>query len=197
MLDAHEERRLAQGLREGKTAAWQALYDAHAGTVWRTVARLLGPRATDVADVVQETMLAAAGSARSFDDRRGSLGLWLTGIARNHAILHLRRQDRRRRLMQAAATRNGQADRAAPSPAGALVTAELAEQVRATLAELPADYAVLLAARYLDGETVTQIAGREGASEVAVRSRLARARLAFRTAFGPQFFDTANPSTEK
>ncbi len=140
--------------------------------------RLLGPQSADVADVVQETMLAAARSARTFDPQRGSLGLWMAGIARNHAVLHLRKQDRRQRLMKAAAC-NGQLlqwlEGKEPSPPTALAAAELAALVRAALGKVPADYALLLTARYLDGETVTQIALRERASEVAVRSRLARA----------------------
>lgn len=199
MLDEQQERRLVQGLRDGKTDAWQALYDAYAERVWRAVARLLGPQCSEVADVVQETMLAAARSARMFDGRRGSLWLWLAGIARNHAVLHLRKQDRRQRLAKAAAG-NGELLRWLEgkelSPPGALATAELAALVRATLGELPADYALLLTARYLDGETVTEIALREGASEVAVRSKLARARSAFRAAFGPYAPDSTERPAE-
>jgi RNA polymerase sigma-70 factor (ECF subfamily) len=190
MLDEHQERRIAQGLREGKTEAWQALYDAHAEQVWRSVARLLGPECAEVADVVQETMLAAARSAATFDPKRGTLWMWVSGIARNQAILHLRKQDRRQRLVKASgllAATNGQFLRwlegKEPSPPGALAAAEVAMLVRATLAALPADYGVLLTARYLDDESVAEIALREQGSEVAVRSRLARARQAFREAF--------------
>ncbi len=196
MPDEQQQRHLVQGLRDGKTDAWQALYDAYAERVWRTVARLLGPQSADVADVVQETMLAAARSARAFDPGRGSLWLWLAGIARNHAVLHLRKQDRRQRLAKAFAG-NGELRRwlegKEQAPPGALAAAELAALVRAALGELPADYALILTARYLDGETVTEIALRERASEVAVRSKLARARGAFRAAFAPH----APESTER
>src|SRR5437667_989782 len=96
MLDEQQERLIALGLREGKADAWQALYDAYAERIWRGVARLLGPQSTDVADVVQETMMAAARSARTFDSARGSLWPWLWGIAHNHVALHLRKQERQR-----------------------------------------------------------------------------------------------------
>ena len=191
MLDEHQERLLAQGLREGKTEAWQALYDAYAETVWRSVARLLGTGCGDVADVVQETMLAAARSARTFDPARGSLRQWLWGIAHNYVALHFRKQQQQDRLAKAGAelaARNGPAlnrpEAKYPSPPAALASAELATLVRANLAALSADYALLLTARYLDGEAVAAIAAREGASEVAVRSKLARARHAFRQGFG-------------
>jgi RNA polymerase sigma-70 factor (ECF subfamily) len=191
MLDEQKERLLAQGLRDGKTEAWQALYDAHAEGVWRDVARLLGPNAADIADVVQETMMAAARSAAAFDPKRGGLRLWLWGIARNQAALHFRKRERRERLARAnawLAANDGQVLRwlegKEPSPPDALAAAELGELVRVTLVELPDDYARVLTARYLEGVSVAAIAQSEKSTEVAVRSRLARARQAFRQAFG-------------
>src|SRR5476649_1599956 len=139
MLDEPQERAIALSLRAGKAEAWQALYDAYAERVWRGVARLLGPRSAEVADVVQETMMAAARSASSFDAARGSLWQWLWGIAYHHVALHLRKQDQQHRLMKAAAwlaASNGQYQ-AWPSPPDALATAELATLVRAALMTLP------------------------------------------------------------
>ncbi|MBI2807490.1 MAG: sigma-70 family RNA polymerase sigma factor [Planctomycetes bacterium] len=191
-MDDQQERLIAQGLRDGKSEAWQALYDAYAERVWRSVARLLGAHAADVADVVQETMLAAARSARAFDPARGSLWAWLSGIAHNHAVLHLRKQAQRQRLVESAALRaggNGQ-------PIDVLEEAELVERVRAALANLLADHALVLTARYLDGESVSSIALRERTTEVAIRSRLARARQAFRIALG-DFTGLDAPSAEK
>ena len=41
-MDDHQERQFVEGLRAGKTEAWQALYDAYALRVWQSVARLMG-----------------------------------------------------------------------------------------------------------------------------------------------------------
>ncbi len=185
MLNPQQERLIAKGLRDGKADAWQALYDAYAERVWRGVARLLGNRSSDVADVVQDTMMAAARSARTFDPARGSLWAWLWGIAHNHVGLHWRKQERRTRLTQAVgvlASANGSISEAPPTDP--LAAAELAMLVRAALTTLSADHALLLTACYLDGETVAVIAIRENSSEAAIRSKLARARQAFREAFG-------------
>jgi RNA polymerase sigma-70 factor (ECF subfamily) len=190
-MDEQQERVVVQGLREGKTEAWQTLYEAYAERVWRCVARFLSPNASDVADVVQETMMAAARSVATFDPERGSLWFWLWGIARRKAAHHFRKEERHHRLQHAGAWlagSNGQLlrwlDGQAPPPQDALAAAELATLVRATLTELPQDYEMLLTAKYLDGEAVAAIALRERSSEVAVRSKLARARQAFRLAFG-------------
>lgn len=186
-MDVQQERAIAQGLRDGKAEAWRCLYDAYAERVWRSCARLLGGNAADVADVVQETFLAAARSAATYDPARGSLWVWLWGIARRHVALHFRKQQRHDRLRQAEAWlagRNGElfTDRET-APAELLESAELATLVRATLTELPADYESLLTAKYLDGESVETIATQEQSTSTAVRSKLARARQAFRQAF--------------
>ncbi|MSQ95439.1 MAG: sigma-70 family RNA polymerase sigma factor [Gemmataceae bacterium] len=84
-MDEQQEKCIAQGLRDGKADAWQSLYDAYAERVWRGIARLLGSKTSDVADVVQETMMAAARSTANFDPTRGSLWNWLWGIAHSRA----------------------------------------------------------------------------------------------------------------
>jgi RNA polymerase sigma-70 factor (ECF subfamily) len=199
-MDEAEQRDLAQGLREGKAEAWRTLYEAYAEPVWRSVARLLGPSSADVADVVQETFLAAAHSACTYDPVRGSLWQWLWGIARRHVALHYRKQQRHDRLRQASLwlhAGNGRLQRwlagSETAPADALAAAELATLVRATLKELPADYESLLTAKYLDGDSVETIASRERSTAVAIRSKLARARQAFRQIFaryGPAEIDS-------
>ena len=70
-----------------------------------------------------------------------------------------------------------------PTQSADLESAELAAAVRAALGELPADYEEILTAKYLDGDSVERIAGRERTTETAVRSKLTRARDAFRTAY--------------
>jgi len=191
-MDNHQERQFVEGLRAGKTEAWQALYDAYALRVWQSVARLMGSDASGVADVVQETLMAAARSAGSYDPARGPVWVWLSGIARHHVALHCRRQQRHDRIRQ-----NVEALAAGPNrhrilrwlenkeddPAEALATAELGSLVRATLTKLPDEYQSLLAAKYLDGVSVEQIARGDRSTSTAVRSKLARARRAFRRAF--------------
>jgi RNA polymerase sigma-70 factor (ECF subfamily) len=189
MSDQHEAE-IARGLRAGQAEAWRALYDANAERVWRLAARLMGPATADVADVVQETFLAAARSAGNYDASRGSLWVWLSGIVRNHVAMHFRRERRSARLKSVdgrlAAGREQIVrwlENRQSAPPEASATAELSSLVRAALAELSAPYETLLIARYFDGAGVEQIAAQENSSSTAVRSKLARARRAFRRAF--------------
>jgi RNA polymerase sigma-70 factor (ECF subfamily) len=183
-MDEQQERAIARGLRDGDADAWRALYEAFSERAWRCVARLMPPSSAEVADVVQETFLAAARSARSFDPARGNLWGWLWGIARRGVALHYRKQGRRDRL----GTTGDDASLSVSTgreeaPPEALAAAELTAQVRVTLSELSAEYEMLLTTHYLEGGTVEQLAGQANSTATAIRSKLARARRAFREAF--------------
>lgn len=191
VMDACDEIEIAHGLRTGDSDAWRSLYDANAQRVWCLVARAVGAGSTDVGDVVQETFLAAARSAASFDPARGSLSAWLTGIARRQIALHYRR--RKRHLPPANSCGIDPASHATSlmddcdDPASAFAADERADRVRAALTELPTDYEVLLVTKYVDGASIEQIAIAESSSAEAIRSKLARARRAFRTVLRRDF----------
>ncbi len=165
------------------------LYDAYSADVWRYVARLLGSDPAAVADVVQETFIEAARSAVKFDASRGTLWTWLTGIAHHRVAAHWRqaqkmaslrslverRADEVRHWLDATES-DGEASRQNDP-------VELAALVRATLAELPADYAALLMAKYMDDRDLAGLSAESGATVEAVKSKLARARREFRAKF--------------
>jgi len=181
---------IAEGLQKGDRDAWLTLYDLYAERVWRNVARLMGGDPASVADIVQETFLEAARSAGHFNPRRGCLWVWLWTIAKRQVALHYRKSRQRSALVQAQAwwtSLNGQKDDwlqgAEKLPVEVLESRELAELVRYTLEELPAEYQVLLMAKYVDGAAVQEIADQVNGSSIAVRSKLARARKAFRGVF--------------
>jgi len=144
-----------------------------------------------VADIVQETFLAAARSARTFDPARGSLWGWLSGIARRQAALHFRRKQTRPEAKGESELRDatgalGSVLRgvpASPEPFDLIANAETAQTVRQILDGLPVDYETLLVGKYMDGLSLEDLAAAEDATIDAVSSKLARARRAFREAF--------------
>ena len=196
-MNQEQEQQVVRGLREGCADAWRMVYDSYCRQVWQSVARMMGPNAADVADVVQETFMAAARSAHQYDASRGSLWVWLYGIARNHVALHYRKQQRHDRSVMRG-ERHDKGNRQIlswledreQSPADTMESAELAAMVRTVLTELPTDYETVLTAKYFDGDSVEQIAGAQRCSIAAVRSRLARARQAFRQVFLKTFYDS-------
>jgi len=190
LLDEPEKLVVAAGLREGRREAWARLYDAYSLDVWRFVARLMGPDAAAVADAVQETFLEAARSAARFDPARGTLWTWLTGIAHHRAAAHWRKSERIANLRKLVESRAAEirhllnaAESNVDSPLELWHHNELAELVRSALADLPADYAALLTAKYLDDCSLAELSAQTGSSIEAVKSKLARARREFRTKF--------------
>lgn len=197
-MDNSTEREIARGLQEGSRRAWLQLYDAYAEALWRNVSRLVGSDSEAVADIVQETLLAAARSARHFRPHRGSLWVWLWTIARRQVALYYRKQKRNTVLNQAQdwwagldGEKSDWIDAGADMPPDILQSQELAVLVRLALSELPPDYQTCLLAKYVDNQPVVRIAGQMGCSEVTVRSKLARARKAFRKAFKKMTSSTA------
>ena len=189
-MDKNTERDIAKGLQQGKRQAWLGLYEEYAESVWRNISRLVGNDSAAVADLVQETFLAAARSARNFRPDRGTLWVWLWTIARRQVALYYRKQKSQIVLSQARQwwtslddEKFDWIDAKADMPENILEAQELAVLVRLTLSELPADYQTLLLAKYIDNLSAEQIAEQMGCSEIAVRSKLARARKAFRKAF--------------
>ncbi len=194
-MDEQHEREIVRGLLDGQADAWRACHDAFVEVVWRAVARAMGGHASEIPDVVQETFIAAAHSVHTYQSDRGTLCYWLLGIARRQVALHFRREGRHNRLRRAMTALvesdwkidpgwlQDQADKTEQPPEDELESAEMATLVRAALTELPADYETLLTARYLDEISVEELARTEETTEVAIRSKLARARRALKEVF--------------
>jgi RNA polymerase sigma-70 factor (ECF subfamily) len=180
---------LLRGLRSGDRAAFDSLFATYSERVWRYVARLIGPRRECVADVVQETFLQIARSIDQFDPERGALWNWISGVAHHRAMVWHRSERRHDAGLsddRIQAERNGRLGRwfEEGHPADDLLAdRETAAEVRQVLAELPEDYARCLIAKYMEDQSSAEIAADNGDSVEAVRSRLTRARDAFREIF--------------
>jgi RNA polymerase sigma-70 factor (ECF subfamily) len=194
LLDETAQQTVVCGLRNGHRDAWTALYDGYSTDLWKYVARLVGSSSGDVADVIQETFLAAAGSARQYDPARGTLWAWLTGIAHHQVSIFWRQAARRSKLLQLAESRAEELQRWIDETDDTIdlwERRELGDLVRATLGTMSRDYAVLLTAKYLDEQSLEEISKREGGSVDAMKSKLARARREFRMKFGRMIRETA------
>ena len=189
-MDKHTAEAIARGLRAGERQAWLGLYEAYAERLWKNVGRLMGFDCAEAADVVQNTFLAAARSAKNFDPGRGSLWSWLWGIARRQIALYYRKEAPRSRFAKATSwwisldsEKNDWIDAKCDPPQDVLETREMATLVRRVLSELSDEYQTLLIGKYVDEQSIDKMAKDVNCSGVAVRSKLARARRAFRKTF--------------
>jgi RNA polymerase sigma-70 factor (ECF subfamily) len=170
------ERGLRSAVLVGDEQAWRAWYEESfpgldAFVRWRCAGR------RDWADdIVQETWLVAVRRIRSFDPERGSFADWLRGIAVNV----LRNQLRKRRPTPSL---NG-----VPTEIVSLSSPSMneghgrdrSEQIAVALSRLPERYEAALRAKYLDQQSVAQMAEAWQETPKAIESLLGRAREAFR-----------------
>lgn len=142
-------------------------------------------------EVVQETMLRAIRDLRRYEPDRaeGNIFPWLAGLARNEIRRVLARQSGAVSLETLWSRIDEQLrdlfGRLESEPFGedVLARTETCEIVGATMSQLPPHYREALEAKYVNGESVQQMAADRGLSEKAVESQLTRARKAFRAMF--------------
>lgn len=187
---------LVREVASGSEPALATLYDRHAPLVFGAALRLTSDH-TRAEEVVMETFLALWNHADRYDPVRGSLGAWLTVIARHIAIdLHRRRSNHDATLSLAAVTggRDDPGDalewvvrssrlvgaaRQDDSPVEAVEAIETNAELTAALVHLPDDERAAILLAYRDGLSQSEIATRLGwpLGTVKTRSRRALRRL--------------------
>jgi RNA polymerase sigma-70 factor, ECF subfamily len=163
----------------GRTEAWGAFYDAHAARLWRNVAQRIASMA-DVADVVQETLFAAARNYALFDSSQGTAWNWLWGIGHRQVALYYRKRSRLPAVDADAEDLIAWLEASDDTAHTVAVRQEWGTLVRQALSALTAEYDALLTARYLEERTVEELARESGQTKSALRSKLARARASLR-----------------
>jgi RNA polymerase sigma-70 factor (ECF subfamily) len=173
------ERLLRRAVISGDEQAWQSWYEESFDRLYRYVSWRCGGLSDPTDEIVQETWLTAVRRIKDFDPQRAPFRVWLRGIAANLIRNHFRKRQRSGLVVQlpddgSHAAGNGRADRQ---------QRESAENVAASLASLPESAEAVLRAKYLNGQTVDEIADEYGRTPKAVESQLSRAREMFRQAY--------------
>jgi RNA polymerase sigma-70 factor (ECF subfamily) len=175
----------------GEQAAVKALADAAISPLYMFCLYRVGRNRHLCEEVVQETFVQAIRKLRQYDPARAGNNIftWLIGLARNqiHRVLSREkaavslealwaRMDKE--LLQVYA-------RLDCDPFGdeVLGREETRQMVNATMSQLPPHYREALEAKYVQGQSVRDIAAASGISEKAAESLLTRAREAFRATF--------------
>src|SRR3982074_1004139 len=130
-------RRAAKGDEESFTA----LYRRHQAAMYRFALRMTGS-AWAAEEIVQDVFMTLMRDPKKYDARRGTLGGYLYGIARNRVMKHLERLPREVSLEQKNedGTAPGIVLQNAVPPANWAETRERMDQVRAAVSELPTEF---------------------------------------------------------
>jgi RNA polymerase sigma factor (sigma-70 family) len=182
VMDRATELRLVEGLRNGETEAFDAVFEAYRARVFAFLLRLSRHRtlAEDLLDEVWLRLVAKAHALRP--DTR--LAPWLFTVARNLYWSHRRsalfEEEQDQALLGLAAS-----SASWPSPFDLAAAGELERRVERALAELPPQQREVLLLVGREGLTPSEAAEVCGVTPEATRQRLARARAALASALDP------------
>ena len=163
--------------RESKAEAIEVLYGAYKGRIYTFLLRLLGD--PELADDITQDVFTKAYQALDTLTKDHRVLPWLYRIANNAAIDHLRRK-KRIQWLRVGGLLGTREEPVMPDAHGAVPERD---QVRAVLKGMPVEHVTALLLHALEGYSYKEIAEIQGCTMPAVRSRIARARNAFRVAY--------------
>ena len=178
-----------QKLQDGDPEALKAWFEGNIDHLYGFIFYRVGKDAQAAKDVTQATFERALERLADFDPQRGSMSIWLRVTSRNLIRDHLRVAQRNVPLEDLWArldtTLEGHYseidDRRLPDEV--LERDETRELVSMTLANLPSQYREVLDAKYLDGQSLEDIADARQVTIDSVKGLLRRARAAFKHTF--------------
>lgn len=167
------------GASKGDHSAAASLVEETGPVIYGFIYARLGGQADACEDVLQSTYLEAIRSAPTF---RGdsTLSTWMCTIARRQIARYF--ESERKRLVSESHLRLA-SDEEDQSETSEDVIADRDEVIRA-LGTLPVLHRQALVLRYLDGMTVSEVAGELGRTEVQTQSLLQRARAGLKRTLG-------------
>lgn len=176
-------------IRTGDPAALEGWFEEHVDGVYAFVYYRVGNDPQAAADVTQSTFERALEKLADFDPERGAMATWLRLTSRNLIRDHLRiskrdvpLEDLWARLDSVLETHFSEIDDQ-ELPAEVLERDETRELVSMTLANLPVHYREVLDAKYLNEQSLKEIAAARDTTIDAIKSLLRRARAAFKQTF--------------
>ena len=172
---AEDDASILAMVHSGDQRAMASLYDRYSRVVYSVALRVLrDPAAAE--DVLQEVFMQIWRNPSSFASARGSLGGWLSVVARNRSIDTLRRKR--------PATSVDDIDLASPlNVADEAERNTLMERARIVIRQLPREQRKTLEMAFFDGLTHSEIAEMTGDPLGTVKTRIRSALLTLRKAF--------------
>ena len=191
-----------EALKNGDRAEFARLVDTYSNQIYHLALKMLND-SQDAEDVLQETFIKALRSISTFEGR-SSLSTWLYRIAVNESLMRLRK--RRPDVISMEEEREDLEGESEPVevvdwcclPEQELVSAEIRRFLDQAAQRLSPALRAVFVLRDIEGLSVRETAESLGISEVAVKTRLLRARLRLREDLSAYFGErmTEKPGVE-
>jgi RNA polymerase sigma-70 factor, ECF subfamily len=172
--------------RDGDVEAFRSLVEQHSSYLFGVVYRLVR-EPEDTRDVVQDTWIKAHTQLRRFE-ARADVRTWLTRIAINCAIDHLRKTGRRDAVQNVdledgpVATQVRTSD---PAPDRQVLAGEIHARVARTMSRLTEIERAAFTLRHIEGMSIDEIGSALGLKTNATKHSIFRAVRKMRAALAP------------
>lgn len=181
---AAQEAGLIRRAVAGEVEAVREIIKSHNQRLYRLVRAVVRSNA-DAEDVLQDAYLRAFGSLDSFHGE-ASLSTWLSRIALNAALMHLRAQKRRKRAVTAVGPAAAEVipfpvASSTADPERIMAQRQLLQLVEEVTDALPGAFRLVFVARIIEGLSVEETAVLLDLPPATVKTRLHRARKLIRT----------------
>ena len=180
-----KDKKLAHQISKGNEKSFNEFFDFYFPRLYRfSISRLDGDKEL-TQDMVQETLFSAIKSIKQYRGE-ASLMSWLCQINRNLISTYFRKNNIKQTvkiddLPEIKEIFDNIQTEVNNNPDRIYENHDLQELISSTLDNLPNDYGDLLELKYLDKLSISQISDQLNMSTIAVQSKLARARDAFKT----------------
>lgn len=191
-----DESALVEGLKRGDRHACACLLKKYAPRVYAVAMRMMGDP-DEAEDVLQETFISACKHIQNFEGR-SELSTWLHRIATNAALMHIRKQKRRKEV---SLTSPGDSDEEMVipqqiedwhySPSDFSLNSELRDVLEEAISQLPDTLRTVFVLREIEGYDTAETAAMLDISVSAAKVRLHRARLQLRELLTSYFNERA------
>lgn len=180
-----EDKDLTLAFQSGEEGAYQAIHDRYADRVQRVCRRMLS-NPQDAQEAAQESFLRIYQALGRFNGRY-QLGAWITRIATNVCLDHLRARSRRPADFTPLDVVDLEEDRHQPVEGPEMMVIRNAEsrRVRKVLAQLPPLHRAAIVLRDFEGLSYAEVAVALQLSECQVKALIHRARQNFKRSWVP------------
>jgi len=181
-----------EALKAGDKAEFARMVDLYSNQIYRLALKILGDQ-NDAEDVLQETFIKAYRSIAAFEGR-SSLATWLYRIAANEALMLVRK--RKPEINVISSDGSDDEDDVSPPqqivdwcclPEEELLSSEAQQFLDQAVDSLSPNLRIVFILRDLQGLSIRETADVLRISEMAVKTRLLRARLQLREALSAYY----------
>lgn len=182
--DHRQESFSLEALREGDRAEYAHLVEEYSPMIYRLGLKMLN-NPQDAEDILQETFIKAYRHIGNFDGR-SSISTWLYRIATNEALMLLRRKRPDAISFEAPSSKETEPQEPLQIvdwcclPEQEYLTSEGRARLTEAMERLPTSMRVVFLLRDIEGLSTRETAEVLDISEMAVKTRLSRARLRLR-----------------